>query len=249
MTGRHATAYLPRREDIDPALRRKSASDWAHVLFYGAIGWPFLLRSLSGGSKAARTNLLARLDLPEAALPNLGSWKADAGFLTLVAETILAQKPPSVVELGCGATSLVAARALALAGGGDLVGFDQHEDYVASVRSWLSGYGLDASLFAAPLTRTDADWPGRWYDLADRAPERIGLLIVDGPPWAVHPFVRGAAETLFPRLSPGGLVLLDDADRPGERVIAARWRKRWPDFEFRLARVGAKGTLVGRRVG
>jgi hypothetical protein len=42
-------------------------------------------------------------------------------------------------------------------------------------------------------------------------------------------------------------VLLDDASRPGERVVANRWRKNWPGFEFRLDSRGTKGTLVGIR--
>ena len=79
-------------------------------------------------------------------------------------------------------------------------------------------------------------------------PERIDLLIIDGPPWAIHPFVRGAAETLFDRIPVGGTVLLDDAARPGERVVARRWRKRWPGFRFELDTRGTKGTLVGVRL-
>jgi predicted O-methyltransferase YrrM len=58
--------------------------------------------------------------------------------------------------------------------------------------------------------------------------------------------VRGSAERLFDRIAPGGVVMLDDAARPGERIVARRWRERWPDFEFRLL-PGIKGTLMGVR--
>lgn len=237
---------MPRTENLAPTVKRKSLSDWAHILFFGAIGWPWLLRSLSGGSPQARRALTAMLTLDQDALPHLGSWKADAGFLTLIAKTIFETRPNVVVELGCGATSLVAAKALAINGSGRLTGFDQHEDYIAAVRDWLKRYRLDADLSHAPLLRKSANWPGRWYEHAP-APDRIDLLIIDGPPWAIHPFVRGAADSLFSQIAPGGIVLLDDASRPGERVVAARWRKRWPDFEFTLIKAGTKGTLVGRR--
>jgi hypothetical protein len=30
-------------------------------------------------------------------------------------------------------------------------------------------------------------------------------------------------------------------------VVAARWRRRWPDFDFRLETNGTKGTLIGVR--
>jgi hypothetical protein len=40
-------------------------------------------------------------------------------------------------------------------------------------------------------------------------------------------------------------VLLDDAARPGERVVARRWRKEHENMEFTLDSQGAKGTLLG----
>lgn len=246
MTSREATGFLPRREDLSQHLAKRSASDWAHILFFGAIGWPWLLRSLSGGTREARRALLARLDLPPDALPNLGSWKADAGFLSLVADEIIQKKPQNVVEFGAGASSLIAARALKINGDGVLTSFDQHRDYAEGVKTWLAEFGLAADVRHAPLKRKCNGWPGRWYDHGP-LPERIDLLLIDGPPWAVHPYVRGAADSLFARIAPGGAVMMDDGARPGERIVAARWRKCWPEFDFDLVNCGAKGTLVGRR--
>lgn len=195
----------------------------------------------------ARQALLARLDLPSDALPNLGSWKADAGFLSLVADEILEKKPQDILEFGAGASSLVAARALQFNGSGILTSFDQHEDYVRSVKNWLGDFGILADIRYAPLTQTCDGWPGRWYEHGP-LPERIDLLLIDGPPWSVHPFVRGAADSLFARIALGGAVMMDDGARPGERVIAARWRKKWPGFDFTHIRSGTKGTVLGRRI-
>ncbi|MCK5750849.1 MAG: class I SAM-dependent methyltransferase [Oricola sp.] len=204
------------------------------------------MRSLHGGSKAARHALHEKLGFPPDALPNLGSWKADAGFLSLLAEYILKSRPGCIVELGMGASTLVAARAQQMTGGGRLVSYDQHEEYVEAVRQWLDEHGLEGELHHAPLTRRSHDWPGRWYACAE-VPDEIDLLVIDGPPWAVHPFGRGAADALFSRVAPGGVVMMDDGARPGERAIARRWKKRWPDFEFDLVHAGSKGTLIGRR--
>lgn len=242
MTTKHATP-LRTRPQAGPG---RSWADWAAVLAFGAIGWPWLLKSLSGGRRRDKAALLAELGLPGDALPHLGSWKADTVLLATIVEAIAALRPRCVVELGVGASSLVAARALALHGGGRLTGFDQHEDFVASTRAWLAEHGLAADLRPAPLVPAPAGWPGFWYDLG-ALPERIDLLIVDGPPWTLHPLVRGAAATLFDRIPPGGLVLLDDAARPGERLVARRWRQDWPEFDFRLDRRGTKGTLIGMR--
>lgn len=244
MTSREVTSLLPLALHIGDW--RRSGVDWAHVLAYGAIGWPWLLKSLHGGSKAEKRALIERLCLAPDALPNLGSWKADTGLLTLLADHVLSARPQTVVELGAGATSLILARCLQMNGGGHLISFDQHGDFVAATAQWLADNGLASDLRTAPLGPPPGDWPGLWYQLSG-LPDQIDLLVIDGPPWTIHPYVRGAAESLFDRIAPGGVVMLDDGARPGERVVAARWRRRWPDFDFRLETSGTKGTLIGVR--
>lgn len=243
MTSREATSYLPIAGQHVP----RTATEIAQIALFGLIGWPWLLRSLSGGSREAKAALIARLGLAPDALPYLGSWKADTGLLTLIVDHIERHRPETVVELGAGASSLVVAQALKNNGKGRLVSCDQHAGFVDATREWLRDNGVDADLRATPLRPSPRDWPGMWYDHG-ALPPKIDLLLIDGPPWTVHPFVRGAAETLFDRMPVGGTVMLDDASRPGERVIARRWRQRWPDFEFRLVHAGTKGTLVGTRV-
>ena len=246
MTSREATGILPLRENIDRRLHRKSVSDWSHVLAFGFIGWPWLLRSLYGGSQQDRDALNEKLGFDPDVLPNLGSWKADAGFLNLLADYIELQRPRCIVEFGMGASTIVASRVIQMNGEGRIVSFDQHKEYVGAVNDWLASLGLEAELHHAPLTRRSTRWPGRWYAYAD-APESIDLLVIDGPPWAVHPFGRGAADDLFERIPSGGAAMMDDGARPGERVIAARWKQRWPQFDFELVKAGSKGTLVGVR--
>jgi predicted O-methyltransferase YrrM len=247
VTSRELTGFLPLGEG-DPATAGlpRRLSDMAWRLGFGAITWPWLLASLSGGRPADKRALLDELGLPHDALPHLGSWKADVGFLRHIVREIARLRPAHVVELGAGASSLVAARALQVHGGGRLHSFDQHGGFVDATRQWLADHRLDVDIRHAPLSQESADWPGRWYTI-DRLPDQIDLLIIDGPPWSVHPLVRGAADSLFARLSPGGVVLLDDAARPGERLVARRWRQRWPHIDFRLMKDGTKGTLVGRR--
>ncbi|WP_194744147.1 class I SAM-dependent methyltransferase [Thermaurantiacus tibetensis] len=247
MTVPQRTSFLPVASDTPSEAAPRRLSDRLATLAFGAVQWPWLLRSLSGGPTAARQELLALLELSETALPPLGSWKADAFFLRMLAEHIRAHRPDVVVELGAGTTSFVAARALALWGRGTLVSFDQHAPFVASVRDWLASHDLAADLRVAPLGPPPPGWPGAWYTLSS-LPERIDLLLVDGPPWTVHPLARGAAETLFDRIPVGGVVMLDDAARPGERLVAARWKSRWPQFRFRFVPGGTKGTLVGMRL-
>jgi predicted O-methyltransferase YrrM len=214
---------------------------------WGAIQWPWLARSLWGGPLAAKHALLDRLGLSHDALPHLGSWKADAYFLTRIVDVIEQLRPRTVVELGCGATSLVIARALQLNGGGRLTSYDQHGEFVDKTAQWLKDNGVAARILLAPLEPSPSEWSSQWYALST-VPDTIDLLVIDGPHWALNPFVRGRAEVLFDRIPRGGMILLDDAARPGERVVASRWRKRWPRFTFRLLG-GPAGTLIGRRTG
>ncbi|QPQ54799.1 class I SAM-dependent methyltransferase [Allosphingosinicella flava] len=249
MTSRETTGLLPRMGKT-PVVDSdgRSLADWLALAAFIPIQWPWLLRSLSGGSKAAKNALLSRLDLPADALPNLGSWKADTGLLTLLVDHILTHKPKLVVEFGAGATSLILAKALEKAGGGKLISFDQHADFVDLTRGWLADHGLDADIRAVPLRPSPDGWPGLWYDHGP-LPDGIDMMVIDGPPWTIHPFTRGAASSLFGKVAPGGTVFLDDAARPGERIVARRWKKLYPDFSFRLWKGGTKGTLIGRKKG
>lgn len=239
----------PAIDDAPLAAIERSLTDRAMVLAFGAIGWPWLLRSLGGGSPAMRAALLKRLGLPEDALPALGSWRADASLLTIIADRILATRPRTIVEFGGGTTTLIAARALALnaaAGSpGTLLSFDGEERFAAETRALLATQGLEADVRAAELEPARGDWPGSWYSHGP-LPDRIDLLIVDGPPWFLHPYVRGNADIAFDRIAPGGMILLDDAARPGERVVAKRWQNKWRDFDFSYV-PGSAGTLVGVR--
>ena len=243
MTSREATQLLPLGDDT--AFRR-TATDWALMLSVGSIQWPWLLKSLYGGRKADKSRLLDRVGLPHDALPNLGSWKADTNLLTQLVDIIETRQPQTVVELGAGASTLIVARALQLVGGGGrLISFDQHADFVLLTRQWLSEHGQYVDMRHAPIDSSTGRWRDLWYDLT-AVPETIDMLIIDGPPWAMNPLGRGKAQSLFNRLSKGGVIILDDAARPGERIVARQWRRNWPDFDWTFI-PAIKGTLIGIR--
>lgn len=137
---------------------------------FGLIQWPWLLKSLYGGTQQEKQSLLRRLGLSADALPNLGSWKADTYLLHRVVDVIEEARPAQVVELGSGATSLVIAKALAENGGGSLYSYDQHRPFLAEMDNWLAENGLAAHFSHAPLTQRDLRWPGVWYALSDLPP-------------------------------------------------------------------------------
>jgi predicted O-methyltransferase YrrM len=245
MTSRESTRFLPLAH-ADEAEFERDWQDWATLIGIGAIQWPWLLRSLRGGTQTQKRLLLEKLDLPANALPNLGSWKADTSLLHRIADQILRAKPQLVVEFGAGASTLIAARALQINGSGRLISFDQHEGFVDATRQWLADHDLSADLRSVPLIEAPGHWRGLWYDHG-ALPEDIDLMLIDGPCWTIHPFGRGAASSLFDKIAVGGIVMLDDGARPGERIVRRRWERDWPGFEFRLVRDGTKGTVIGIR--
>lgn len=245
MTTKSLTGLLAKPAAADQEVRCTLGERLFRTAF-GAIQWPWLLRSLYGGTQAQKAALLARLGLEADALPHLGSWKADTYLLHRIVDIIEEAQPGSVVELGSGATSLVIAKSLAMHGAGQLHSYDGHAPFVAAMHDWLAEHDLAVAFHHAPLVQRDVRWPGLWYALTE-VPGSIDLLVIDGPPWAVHPFARGMAERLFPLIAPGGTVLLDDAARPGERYVARRWKKAWPDFTWHYEGAGTKGLLVGKR--
>ena len=107
----------------------------------------------------------------------------------------------------------------------------------------------------ADLVKPDADtvdqddYPTRWqageHSLRLTYQFEPGTDADDGPPWTIHPMTRGGAERTFRHLAPGATIMLDDAARPGERLVARRWRKMHPEIDFHLWKGGEKGTLIG----
>jgi hypothetical protein len=63
-----------------------------------------------------------------------------------------------------------------------------------------------------------------WYDPPpDRLPGGIRAVLCDGPPGTTPGGRYGLLPVLRPLLAPGCVVLLDDADRDGEREALRRW--------------------------
>ena len=249
MTTREATSLLARSTGADVMDDyARSLSERAAVIAFGAIQWPWLLRSLHGGKLADKHALLDRLDLPYDALPYLGSWKADTGLLTLLVDHILEHKPAPGrrvrnrrVDPGDGPRDEDGRRR-----NPDQLRpawrFRRRDPPVAHrsrsrSRSARGAARAVARRLAGPVVRSRAAALGH----RSHADRRAALDDPSADPGRRRLLVR-------PDL-PGGTVMLDDAARPGERLVARRWRKLRPDFSFSLDKSGTKGTLIGRRQG
>jgi predicted O-methyltransferase YrrM len=174
-----------------------------------------------------------------------------AGLAAVCAE-VTGRQCRRIVECGSGFSTLVLARFLHTRGG-RLVSLEHDQTWATRVRGELAAAGLAeiARVVLAPLEPHPLTCEGlRWY--AQRAlrslPQRIDLLLVDGPPAFEPEFELSrypALPVLVERLAPDATVILDDIDRPGERRTLDGWQR---GYGFRFELRPAERIAVGRRV-
>ena len=193
----------------------------------------------------ARLAEVLRVDVAD--IPPTGGPAASPDFLLLLARAVLTERPETVVEFGSGTSSFVIARCLEINGTGSLLSFDHSPGFAELTRRQLARRNLFPTIEVVPLRAPSSPAHcGMWY-AADDLPDRIDMIVVDGPPASLHPETRGGAgPATFARLRDGGVVFLDDARRDGERRVVANWRKEHPEIDFTHADT-VKGTVVGRK--
>lgn len=195
----------------------------------------------------ALAGLYARLR-GEAPLPPMRDWALSPDAAAVIVDAVTELRPRTVVELGSGTSTFLLAL-LARSGSPErILSVDHDAVYLGRTAERLAGAGLDdhVELVHAPLRQVTVEGvTGDWYDVdAVPAPDRVDLLLVDGPPYTFGATVRHPALGWYAdRLSPDGVVILDDADRPGEREILRRWRADHDDLVITVLQT-EKGTAV-----
>lgn len=170
--------------------------------------------------------------LPEgAALPAMRGWAASPDFALLVSTRLDDHRPERVLECGSGVSTLVAGFTLRRNGRGTLVSLEHDEAWAERTRALVRRHGLEdvVRVVHAPLTsRSVGEEEERWYGTGWLSPEdRFDAVIVDGPPEPPadrHPVL----PLLRDHLSPGALVLVDDAGREAGARDLRRWSEEAP---------------------
>jgi predicted O-methyltransferase YrrM len=192
-------------------------------------------------------NVLLRLEVP---LPPLRGWAASPDFLRQLAELALRHRPSMIVECSSGASTVVLARCCQLLGTGHVYSLEHDATYAAQTRAWLADAGLTgyATVMHAPLKDTSLDgqiYP--WYSLDELPASPIDLLVVDGPPGTLRSQARfPAGPLLIPRLAGGGVVVVDDADRPDESQMLSRWIELFPGLRKEIVPAEKGMTMLSR---
>lgn len=192
---------------------------------------------------------LHALITPRAPLPAFRSWNVTPDLSAEYAAVLLDRRPTLVVELGAGVSSIVAGYILERNGGGRLVGFDHQAEFARGTADDVRRHELAGIVEVrhAPLERVEIggrawDWyaPEAFTDL-----EGIDVLFIDGPPNTTGLLARyPALPMLVDRLSPGAVIVLDDADRVMERAAIRRWRRDFPGLSVRWTGTRGGGVVM-----
>jgi len=215
---------------------------------------------LSG--QGALESLAGVYTLPFRAPIFFGAWSIDGAMARELVDSISRHRPRVIVELGSGSSTALIAVTLERLGLRDTrhIAVDHLAEFLEATKAQVA-LQVDTprtEFWLCPLTpKTPATPP--WYsDLVTRlAGTEIDLLLVDGPPAALHPKARRPAlDQLRPFLSSRAIVLLDDANRPREKKTVEAWQKAHPDMAVRIVdrgkgfaefRVREAGTPVPSR--
>lgn len=173
------------------------------------------MRHLPPGASPS-SDMLARL---ETGWSNEGM-AAQLRFLEEVARRAVSTPGP-ILECGSGLTTLILAL-LAARRGVDVWTLEHFPDWHSRVSEALLRYSLPhINNILAPL-KDYGDFS--WYDPPlEQMPEQFALVVCDGPPGTTKGGRVGLVPVLKTRLSPGAIILLDDAHREEEARAMAQW--------------------------
>lgn len=191
-------------------------------------------------------------------LPPLRGWAMSPDILLQLHTYILNNQPKLVVELGCGASTLVIADAMRQNGCGQLISLEHSSYYgkqtllrlkAEDLHPWVSlRIGELVTWKGQHLNLDASEASSRWYPqkLLEDVSE-VELLLVDGPPENTCKYARyPALPALIDRLAPQVEIWMDDTIRMEEKEICKYWAETY-GFELEFSAL-EKGLGILRRV-
>ena len=185
--------------------------------------------------------------------PPMGGWAASPDLVLLCVQTLLDERPGTVVECGSGVTTLY----LALTAAQHdlptrLVTLEHDELYARKTEEMLRRHGVRdrVDLVFAPLEPAGIEGHETpWYATSALADvDEVGIVLVDGPPGLTGPRARfPALPVLHDRLAPRCVVIMDDLNRDEDREVAEAWASLLPDFHLEIDQTFQKKVGLLRR--
>lgn len=180
--------------------------------------------------RALMADPLAAARDPERLLPDLiygwgnESWSGQVAYISACMKAVAAAKLP-VLECGSGLTTIVLG-AICQQTGNTLWSLEHMPEWADRVSSLTRRHGIGAAHVVPAPIQSYGEYD--WYAPSLQAlPPMFGVVICDGPPASTRGG-RYGLSAMRDRLSAGCLILLDDAERAGERGVAQRWQSEMP---------------------
>jgi len=169
-------------------------------------------------------------------IPALGGWTATPELLVSIMNVVHQGKARHVVELGSGASTSIIP--YFFDGGGQLTSIEHEGAFLEKTRIQIAGHHADrVKLHHGALVNQQVNGENwRWYDISGLSFDHpIDVLIVDGPPLKTQFMARyPALPVLYPFLADQAVILVDDADRPDEQAMLARWQREFPGIRVEM---------------
>jgi predicted O-methyltransferase YrrM len=179
----------------------------------------------------------------KAAIPGLRSWAASADVLLTLHSVSKKVKPKVVLDLGSGVSTLVLAKSSPDA---KIFSIDHLSEFAEKTKTLLADHQIsNVELRVAPLQPHAMGID--WYEVSALDDiEKIDLLFIDGPPGSKNEKARHPVlSQCLSKLSPGAVIVLDDAGREGERELADMFLQALPGYELEFLS-HEKGTAILR---
>lgn len=187
-------------------------------------------------------------------LKPLREWVISPDAMAWILADLQERESPTIVEFGCGQSSVMFAAFLKHKGSGRLISIEHDQAHADAVRKQLEACGLMAQvdLNVVPLIEYAANGAMtacRSYSLTGLPDVAIDVALIDGPPYHCGEATRYyPLEWAVSRLAPGGSAYLDDTARPQERAVLRAVSAKYPDVLLDDLRA-EKGLTRARRKG
>jgi len=173
-------------------------------------------------------------------------------FANILVSIIFEKKPKTIVECGSGVSTLIISYCIKKMGCGHIWSIDHEKKYSDITSNNLKTHGLASfsTVIVAPMKLIDIDNKNyNWYDTKGLTAiqNKIDMLIIDGPPRNYSDEVRyPALPLLYEYLSDDAVIILDDANRKGEKEIVRKWLKQYKCLSYEWVD-SEKGAVILRK--
>ena len=149
-------------------------------------------------------------------------WSGNVSYLAEVCKVAATIQGP-ILECGCGLTTILLG-VYAAERGIQVISLEHLETWTRFMNQQLRSLHLPNRVLQAPLSSyLDFDW----YSLPSPLPSRIALVVCDGPPGTTRGGRYGVLPVCQPYFADNCIILLDDAERPGEQAAISNWQRRF----------------------